>query len=204
LYDRKLNRSNETIIGCTLNNDGTVHSLGEPLHIGLDFNVTKMAAVIFVNRNGFPHAVAELKDMFDTPAAIATIKSKWPNHQIFIYPDASGGARKSVNASSSDLKLLEQAKFIVCANPSNPAVKDRVLSMNTLICAGPNKVRRLMVNDTTCPVFAEALEKQAYDKNGEPDKTNGFDHMVDAGGYMVCYRFPIVGRGMSLGLLKGA
>lgn len=202
-YNRVLNRSNETIKRPVFNVDGSIYSQGEALHIGLDFNVTKMAAVIHVKRDGFPHAVGELVDMFDTPAAIATIKSKFPNHQIFVYPDASGGARKSINASVSDIALLEAAKFIVCNNESNPAVKDRINAMNGLICAGPLKVRRYKVNDTLCPVYAEALEKQAYDKNGEPDKSSGFDHIVDAGGYFVCYCFPIVGRGMSLATVKG-
>jgi hypothetical protein len=40
----------------------------------------------------------------------------------------------------------------------------------------------------------ESLEKQAYDKNGEPDKTSGFDHVIDAATYMLAYRYPIVKR----------
>jgi hypothetical protein len=199
-YDRALNRSNETVIGPRIINN--VIQPGETLHIGLDFNVTRMAATIFVNRNNWPHAVAELVDMFDTPAAIATILSKYPNHPVFIYPDASGTARNSNNASVSDIRLLQAVKgWTVCANTANPEVKDRVLSMNILLEAGG--VRRLMVNDTTCPKFAEALEKQPYDKNGEPDKQGGLDHSVDSAGYFVYYRWPVEGRGISKKLLAG-
>lgn len=177
-YDRELNGSNETI------------NVGEPLHLGMDFNVGKMAAVVFVQRQGDPHAVNELTGLLDTPAMIKAIKAKYPNHAIFVYPDASGGSRKSNNASVSDLSLLTQAGFTVLNNLSNPAVKDRILSMNRMIHSGGR--RRLRVNVDLCPAFAEALEKQAYDKNGEPDKTMGVDHVVDAGGYFISYRFPVV------------
>jgi hypothetical protein len=179
-YDRILNRSADRIIN------------GEPLHIGMDFNVGKMSAIVFVQRGGDPHAVGELVGIFDTPAMIKAIKANFPHHQIFVYPDASGDSRKSNNASVSDIGLLRQAGFNVFVNPANPAVKDRVLSMNMMISAGGR--RRLRVNDDLCPSFAEALEKQAYTDKGEPDKTNGFDHAVDAGGYFICFRFPVISQ----------
>jgi hypothetical protein len=52
--------------------------------------------------------------------------------------------------------------------------------------------RRLRVNADQCPTFAESLEKQAYNDKGEPDKTSGFDHTNDAGGYFIAYRFPVI------------
>jgi hypothetical protein len=179
-FDRILN-------GC----DTTMLPL-EPLHIGMDFNVGKMAAVVFVNRNGDPVAVDEIMKQLDTPAMIAAIKNRFPNHPIYVYPDASGESRKSNNASVSDLALLRQAGFSVFNNPSNPFVKDRVISMNVVINGGNN--RRLKVNADRCPMFVECLEKQAYDDKGEPDKTSGFDHANDAAGYFICYRFPVINR----------
>jgi hypothetical protein len=56
------------------------------------------------------------------------------------------------------------------------------------------------VNPETCPHLVEALEKQAYDKHGEPDKTGGLDHVIDAAGYFVVYRYPIVRQAMSINL----
>jgi hypothetical protein len=176
-YDRALNRSNQRVI------------TGEALHFGMDFNVGKMAAVCFVQREGWPHAVAEIVGVLDTPAMIKAIKARYPHHTIFVYPDASGAARKSNNASVSDLALLGQAGFNVLANSTNPAVKDRILSMNILLGK-----RQLRVNDDFCPSFAEGLEKQSYNDKGEPDKTSGFDHVNDAGGYFVCFRFPVIGQ----------
>lgn len=177
-YDRLLNASVEVI------------QPGEPLHIGMDFNVGKMSAIVFVQRGGFPHAVDELTGILDTPAMIAALKRRFPNHVKFIYPDASGGSRKSNNASVSDISLLEQAGFNVLANASNPFVKDRILAVNRMLHAGDK--RRLRVNADKCPMFADSLEKQAYADNGEPDKTSGFDHTNDAGGYFIAYRFPVV------------
>lgn len=173
-YDRTLNATYETI------------QPGEPLHIGLDFNVTKMSAVVHVLRNDKPHAVMEFTGVFDTPAMIQIIKSRYPEHPIFIYPDASGNARKSNNASESDISLLRQAKFQVMVNSTNPAVKDRVLSVNRMI-----ETRDYKINPDTCPSLVESFERQAYDKNGEPDKTSGFDHVVDGAGYFITYRYPI-------------
>lgn len=177
-FDREANRCNSVI------------APGEALHIGMDFNVGKMAGVVFVQRNGDPHAVAELVGLLDTPAMIQAIKARFPNHAIFVYPDASGGARKTVQASVSDLALLGQAGFTVLNNASNPLVKDRILSVNIMLHAGGR--RRLKVNTDLCPAFTEGLEKQAYNDKGEPDKTSGIDHVVDAGGYFICYRFPVL------------
>ena len=164
----------------------------EPAHIGMDFNVTRMAAVVHVLRGADPHAVGELVDVFDTPAMIALIKDKYRGHSVMVYPDASGGSRRSVMASESDLSLLKAAGFRVCVNSVNPAVKDRVLSVNAML--NKDGKRRYKVNPQTCPHLVESLEKQAYDKNGEPDKTAGFDHVIDATGYFISYKFPIVKR----------
>jgi hypothetical protein len=182
-FDRALNASTETV------------RAGETLHVGMDFNVTKMAAVIHVLRGDEPHAVAELTGIFDTPAMIAVLRERFAGHPIMAYPDASGGSRRSTNASESDLSLLRAAGFRVCANPANPAVKDRVLSTNAMI--HKNEVRRYRVNTESCPQLVESFEKQCYDKNGEPDKAAGLDHIIDAATYFVVYRYPIVARNVA-------
>lgn len=173
-FNRDLNATYETI------------QPSEPLHIGLDFNVTKMSAVVHVLRNDKPHAVNEFTGVFDTPAMIQIIKERYIGHKIYIYPDASGQARKSNNASESDISLLRQANFTVMVNTTNPAVKDRVLSVNKML-----ERRDYKINPDTCPSLVESFERQAYDKNGEPDKSSGFDHVIDGAGYFITYRYPI-------------
>lgn len=196
-FDRELNGSKETI------------QPSEPLHIGQDFNVGKMASTVAVLRDGEPHVVDELTGILDTPALISTIKSRYVGHSILVYPDSTGGNRKSQNASESDIALLRAAKFTVLCNPSNPHVKDRVIAVNQMIHShseiaqelGVTKnpligKRRLKVNVDKCPVLVECLEKQAYDKNGEPSKDGDLDHSNDALGYFISYRYPVRSRSM--------
>lgn len=166
----------------------------EPLHIGLDFNVGQMAATVAVLRDGNPHFVDEITGILDTPTMIGVIKDRYHGHAITVYPDASGGSRRSNNASTSDIHLLREARFTVLAPSANPPVKDRILAVNQMIHSEGK--RRLLVNVDRCPMLVEALEKQAYDKNGEPDKTSGLDHITDACGYFIHYRFPVLARTM--------
>lgn len=161
---------------------------GEPLFIGCDFNVTKQAATIYVQREGGKvwHCVEELVNMYDTPEMIELIQSKFGDHPIYVYPDASGKSRKTVDASKSDIALLEQAGFTIRVNKKNPAVRDRIMSMNAALEQG-----RVKINADKCPVVAESLEQQVY-KNGEPDKTTDRDHQNDATTYPIAYEMPVV------------
>lgn len=179
-FDRNLNCTFERI------------NAGEPLHIGVDFNVNNMSAVVCVIRNGNPMALDEITGVRDTPTMILRLQEHFRGHPITVYPDASGGATKSINASLSDITLLRAANFTVLANSKNPAVKDRVMALNQMIHNQGD--RRLLVNPDTCPNMVEGLERQSYGKNGEPDKTAGFDHLNDALGYFIAYKYAI-GRG---------
>lgn len=177
-FDRNLNATNQTIMA------------DDVLHIGLDFNVANMSAVVHVVRGDNVHAVNEITGVFDTPTMGRILKEKYQAHRILIYPDASGNARKSNNASESDHSILRSFGFQVLVNSRNPFVKDRVLSVNAMI--NNQGERRYFVNAQYCPSLAESLEKQSYDKNGEPDKKSGFDHVVDATGYFIAYKYPLV------------
>lgn len=170
----------------------------EPLHVGMDFNVNNMSAVVCVIRQGKPLALAEMTGYRDTPDMIRAIKERYAGHQISIYPDASGDSRKSVNASVSDISLLRSAGFTVLANSRNPAVKDRVMAVNVML--GKNE---LLVNSDTCPTLVESLERQAYAKNGEPDKQAGFDHLNDALGYFIVYKYGLARSTVTLHQLSG-
>ena len=161
----------------------------EPLLIGMDFNVQHMAASVFVQRPHGWHAVAEIKDVFDTPDMIKIIKERWKDkgHNIIVYPDATGKSRESVDASKSDIALLQQAGFAVRVKSTNPSVKDRIISANKAFETG-----KVKVNARLCPTIARCLEQQAYDDNGEPDKGSGFDHQNDATTYPIAYEFPVI------------
>ena len=185
-YNRVLNSSRETI------------RKGELLRIGMDFNVTNMSAVTYVLRPKMDennestgvvewHAVDEFVEVYDTPSMIDMIKEQYSEHNIRVYPDATGKARKSTNASISDISLLEDAGFAVYAEESNPFVKDRVNAANRAF-----NDRKLFVNEERCPELANCFEQLVYDKNGEPDKKSNNDHLPDAATYPVAFEMPIV------------
>lgn len=175
-----------------LNHSSAVEAENEPLHVGLDFNVLNMTATINVVRDDLPITVGELTQVRDTPTMARMLKERFKDkgHAVTIYPDASGQNTSSKNAAESDLSILKQAGFTVRANPSNPAVRDRINAVNAMIL-NDKLERRWKVNTDRCPVLTEALEQQAYDKNGEPDKKTGHDHPVDAQGYFLVHRYPI-------------
>ncbi|MBB1630303.1 terminase large subunit domain-containing protein [Cupriavidus sp. UME77] len=182
-FSRKLNHTDDAM------------ATGEPLHVGMDFNVLKMASLIYVVRDGTPRAVGELTKVRDTPEMARMLKERFKDkgHAVLIYPDASGQNTSSKSASESDLSILRGAGFQLQVNSTNPAVKDRVNAVNALILNDKGE-RRLKVNTYLCPEFTEALEQQPYDKNGEPDKSTGHDHVNDAGGYPLVKLWPIVKR----------
>ena len=174
-YDRDCCSSNEKIES----DDG--------LRIGMDFNVGKMSACIYVVRDKVWHMVAEIVDAFDTPGIIAVIKQRWPKFVVRVYPDATGGNREAVDASKTDISLLYGAGFMVYANKTNPRVKDRVMSMNRAL-----KLGLVKVNHEECPTAAKHLEQLAYDKSGMPDKKSNLDHMPDSASYPIAYEMPII------------
>jgi len=157
------------------------------INIGMDFNVTNMSAVSYIVKGENWHAVSEFEGVYDTPAMIDAIKVRYPNQTIRVYPDASGRSRKTVDASISDISLLESAGFAVYANRANPFVKDRIMAANTAFDKG-----RLFVNDADCPNYARCLEQLAYDDNGVPDKKSNLDHLPDAGTYPIAFELPVV------------
>lgn len=164
-------------------------------HVGVDFNVGKTSAAIFFVKDNEPYFVHEITDALNTEDLIRKMNVYflgWKYTKVYVYPDASG-ANRSSKTSMTDLQLLQQWHYTVMAKTQNPRVKDRVGSVNTMVCNALGK-RRFHVNPKTCPKLVEALEKQAYTKKGEPDKTSGFDHVLDAMGYGVSYLWPMKSR----------
>lgn len=161
-----------------------------PLHIGMDFNVGKCAAVVHIIDAIGPIAVDEIMGIKNTEEMIKEIKRRYPNRQITVYPDASGGSQKS-NSAQTDHNLLKSAGFAVECPNKNPPVVDRINSMNAMFCNGEGR-RRYRVNVQKCPKYTEALEQQTYDNNGNPDKSHDNDHPNDAAGYFIWKKFPLL------------
>ena len=61
--------------------------------------------------------------------------------------------------------------------------------MNRIFLDGNNQIN-YYVNHHKCPEYCEALERQAYGNNGEPDKSSGFDHITEAAAYFIWREYP--------------
>lgn len=149
------------------------------LHIGMDFNITKMSAVVHVIDSDVISAVAEHTNAFDTFQMCSILKDRYPNNKIVVYPDASGNSR-STTSGKSDFDTIRSFGFTIISGSKNPAVRDRINAVNKRF-----RTEKYKVNKNTCPEYSEALSKIKY-KGGEPDKSSGLDHVTDGGGYCIC------------------
>jgi len=171
----------------------------EPLRIGLDFNIGNMNCVIGIIQDQKLLIFDEISGVHDTDALAQTIKSRYPMNKIYIYPDASGGNR-STNASQTDIEILAGYGFSNQSPRSNPPVRDRVASVQALLCNGKGE-SRLQIH-ASCRKLIQSMELQSYNEKGEPDKESGYDHMADSLGYLIFREFnPLFARaGKSTGI----
>jgi len=159
----------------------------ENLFIGQDFNVGGCCGRVVVIRKGKPMLLDEYC-VNDTESIITHLKNAYSGHRIVITPDASSDSNKT-NSSKTDLQLLKDAGFMIDAPKANPRIKNRVNTVNNMFYRN-----ELLVNTNKCPKSTEALEQQAYDKNGDPEKFAGADTVDDSNdalGYIIYRKFGI-------------
>jgi hypothetical protein len=171
-----------------VNHTNKIAGKNDTIYVGMDFNVGNMSAVVHIIEDK-PYAIDELTKVFDTEQMCGILKEKYPYNHIIVYPDASGSQRNTAT-TKTDIGILKGAGFSVRSKSTNPFVTDRIKNMNRMFCNGKNEIG-YMINTHKCPEYTEALEKMPYDKNGVPDKSSGFDHITDAGGYFIYYEYPL-------------
>jgi hypothetical protein len=54
--------------------------------------------------------------------------------------------------------------------------------------------RRVFIHKKKCPHLVDSLNGFTFKENGEPDKSQGFDHITDAMAYLLAFKFPIATR----------
>ena len=153
----------------------------EPIRVGIDFNIGNMNAVIGIAAANKFIVIDEISKSHDTDSLAKEIKAKYPFNKIYVYPDASGGNR-STNASKTDIQILESYGFLNQSALSNPAIRDRVNSVQGMFLNGKGE-SKMMISKKAIRLI-ECLELQSYNDKGEPDKDSGYDHMNDALGYI--------------------
>lgn len=161
---------------------------GDVLHIGQDFNVGGCCSTVFVIEGRTAYAVDEFVSR-DTQDLCIKIKQRYPKNKAIVYPDASGN-NSSTNAAQTDVDIIRANSIAVEVSNKNPAIKDRVNSVNALISKG-----LLLVNSVKCPNLTEALESQGYGKDGNPEKFEehpSIDDWNDSAGYFIFKRFPVI------------
>ena len=159
------------------------------LYAGIDFNVARcLIAICVVNHDGI-HVIQEWVAR-DTPGVIERLRQEyqpWIDHgQLVVCPDASSQNRSTKNAGISDFGLMKQAGLKIQVQRSNPFIRDRVLSLNTMILNAKGE-RQLFVHPS-CKLMIRGLEQQAYDQaTQQPQKGDGGEDdlsgQMDALGY---------------------
>lgn len=162
---------------------------GTLLHIGIDFNVDPGCAVIATKNKQGLHVIDELEIYgTNTQEMCAEIQRKYSNRRAIAYPDASGAQRRTSAGGITDHIILSNAGFQLKVGAVNPAVKDRIASVNSVL--KQDNIR--LTIDPKCVKVINGLSKHVY-KEGtrQPEKDSGLDHFNDALGYMVNHLFPI-------------
>lgn len=171
-----------------------------PIHIGMDFNIDPMSAIIIQEQaNGEIWVVDECvlygSNVEETAEVLDQRYFKQKN-QIAVYPDPAGNNRNHDRGESS-LDILREMGFkTIRFKRKHPAVDDRVNAVNRLLKTADGTVRLYV--DPSCRKFIESLEQTIY-KEGrrEIDKGPGNEHATDAFGYYADFRHPM--RKMHIG-----
>jgi hypothetical protein len=161
------------------------------IYIGIDFNIDPMSAVIATRKGDVLYVFDEIR-MFssNTQELVAEIQARYSKSKVMAFPDPASRQRKTSAGGLTDLTILQNAQFLVKAPMAHTPVRDRINAVNSRLCDSTG-VRHLYIS-SKCKYTIEGLERQTY-KEGtvQPDKESGYDHQMDALGYMVDYLFPI-------------
>ena len=161
------------------------------IYLGMDFNIDPMTAVIAIRSGDNLYVIDEIR-MFssNTTEIVEEIKSRYPKSKVWVYPDPASRQRKTSAGGITDLTILQNAGFVVKAPNSHTPVRDRINAVNSRLCTSTGK-RNLFI-DPRCKNVIEGLERHTYKEGtSQPDKDSGYDHMMDALGYMIDYMFPV-------------
>ena len=161
------------------------------LHIGLDFNVDPMSAVVCIIVNETIIVVDEIQIYSsNTQEMCEEIRNRYNNKQIVVYPDPSARQRKTSAGGLTDLSILKNANFDVKCKNTAPLIRDRINAVNAKLKNVNGKNSLFIVK--SCKNVIKSIERQIYKEGTHvPDKDSGYDHMNDALGYLIEFNFPL-------------
>lgn len=162
------------------------------IHIGLDFNVDPMSAVVCLQQGDHLMVIDEIEIYgSNTHEMVLEIQRKFGiNRQIFVYPDASGAKRSTTSPGLSDHIILKNSGFIVRSASSNPPISESIASVNSRLRTSSGDIKLWI--DPQCKKLRECLIKHTYKEGTRvPTKDQGYDHMTDALRYVVHMLYPL-------------
>jgi hypothetical protein len=167
------------------------HAIPGQIYIGMDFNIDPMSMVVFARQGTDLYAIDEI-EMYssNTQEAVEEVRTRYPQSKIWAFPDPASRQRKTSAGGTTDLTILQNAGFVVKCPHVHTPIRDRINAVNSRLCSTQG-IRHLIIG-SKCKYTIEGLERHTY-KEGTttPDKETGYDHMMDALGYMVDYLFPV-------------
>jgi len=160
-------------------------------HIGLDFNVDPMCAVVTVIDNKIVTVIDEIQIYSsNTNEMCEEIRNRYKHKNIIVYPDPSARQRKTSAGGVTDLAILKNFGFEVKCKNTAPLVRDRINAVNSKLKNVTGKNSLFILN--SCKNVIKSIERQIYKEGTHiPDKDSGYDHMNDALGYLIEYNYPI-------------
>lgn len=150
----------------------------------------------------------------NTPAVCRKVLQDWGDHQsyVYVYGDATGGARGSAKVQGSDWDLVKRElqidhegdnhyydpeQTIYRVPKANPSERTRINAVNSRLRSSTGEVR-LMVDPRYAPTVVRDFEGVQLLKggSGEIDKKSDpkLSHISDAVGYYIVHEFPTTVR----------
>jgi len=167
---------------------------GGDIHVGMDFNVHPMSAVLgnIVDERFFIWKEYEDFDNANTAKMMEQIIRDYPNRNIIVYPDATGHNRSTTaQFGLTDHKIIEEYGATLVTSSVNARKPDQINVMNALFrdARGHSKV----FISPKCTNLIQYNMAWQYDKNTSgrvPDKKSGKDHLPEAMIYVCTRAFP--------------
>ena len=168
-----------------------VDEVSDILHIGMDFNLDPMSAVVATKDGDTLHIFDEIVIYgSNTDEICDEIHTRYPDKRFIVYPDPASRQRKTSAGGRTDLSILQNAGFTVKVRNSHTSIRDRINAVNSRL-KSTDGVRHVYI-DPKCKQVIQSLERQVYKEGtSQPDKDSGFDHMNDALGYLIDFLYPI-------------
>lgn len=164
---------------------------GKALHIGVDFNVSMMNAIICVKEGNDLYVVDEIQQKHkdaNTHSLVAEIKRRTIGFNVILYPDASGRNRSAntIDPNNTNHQILRAAGYNLVFGGANPPIEDRTILINGKI--KPMEGDPSIYVNSKCKNLIFSLQRRTY-KNGKPIKDNIVDHGCDCLDYVTWHLF---------------